>query len=92
MKSREEVVRAIAVIVAALHKEKNKGVKEVFRRLGAIESCLITLGVIDLQGELPFGEVDFEKPRLFGPPIITKRKESYKELILRLASETIAKG
>lgn len=92
MKSREEVVKAVAVIVTAMHEQKNKNTKEVFRRLGGIESLLIVLEVIPLQGELPFREIEVEVPRFVGSPRIEKRKESYKELILRLASETIVKG
>ena len=87
MKNRDEIIRAIGVIVIALHKKQSE--RDVYRRLGAIEALLIVLGVLELRQTLPFKEVRYTVKPFFGKEREESRSETYKEFILRLATDVL---
>ena len=86
MKTREEIIKDISIIVSAIANKNDLNTK---RRLAAIEGMLVVLGKLDLNKELPVKTTDIEATSLFGRKTIEQTTESYKECILRLAQQVI---
>jgi hypothetical protein len=84
MKTREEIIKDISTIIAAIANGKDSK-----RRLAAIEGMLVVLGKLDLNKELPLKIKDVEVTSLFGRKSIVQSTESYRECILRLANQVI---
>ena len=82
MKTREEIIKDISIIVSAIANKDNLNTK---RRLAAIEGMLVVLGKLNLNEELPLQIKDIEVTGWFGRKTIEQSTESYKECILRLA-------
>jgi hypothetical protein len=82
MKTREEIIKDISIIVSAIANKDNSNTK---RRLAAIEGMLVVLGKLDLNQALPLKTTDIEVTGWFGRKSIVQSTESYKECILRLA-------
>lgn len=60
-----------------------------YRFLGSLEGMLVCIGKLPLIGKLPYENVEFEKKSFFGKKKVVERKESYRELIIRLVEESI---
>jgi hypothetical protein len=86
MKTREEIIKDIATIIAAIAIATGK---DSNRRLAAIEGMLVVLGKLDLNEELPLKIEDIEVTGFFGRKTIVRSAESYKDCILRLANQVI---
>jgi hypothetical protein len=86
MKTREEIIKDIATIIAAIAIATGK---DSNRRLAAIEGMLVVLGKLDLNEELPLKIEDIEVTGFFGRKTIVRSTESYKDCILRLANQVI---
>jgi hypothetical protein len=84
MKTREEIIKDISTIIAAIATGKDSK-----RRLAAIEGMLVVLGKLDLNEELPLKIEDIEVTGFFGRKTIVRSTESYKDCILRLANQVI---
>jgi len=86
MKTREEIIKDISTIIAAIANGKDSK-----RRLAAIEGMLVVLGILNVNEELPLKIENKEVTGLFGRKSIVQSTESYKECILRLANQVICK-
>jgi hypothetical protein len=86
MKTREEIIKDISIIISAI---ANKNNSDTNRRLAAIEGMLVVLGKLKLNEELPLQIQDIEVTGFFGRKTIVQSTESYKECILRLANQVI---
>lgn len=86
MKTREEIIKDISIIVSAIANKNDLNTK---RRLAAIEGMLVVLGKLNLNEELPLKTKDIEVTGWLGRKTIEQTTESYKECILRLAQQVI---
>lgn len=85
---KSEIVKNISIILANLN-TKTKHTHEYSRLLGGIEGMLICIGKLEIQGDLPYSEVVETRVSWPGKVKTSKRKETYAELIIRLATEVI---
>ena len=86
MKTREEIIKDISIVITAI---ANKSDSDTKRRLAAIEGMLVVLGKLDLNAELPLRIKDIEVTGWLGRKTIVQSTESYRECILRLAHQVI---
>lgn len=78
---RENIIELIRRIVKHIHKYK------ALRPYGALEVLLMGLGKIEIGGDIPFKEVEYDAG-WFRKKIKTRR-ETYRECIMRLAEEVL---
>lgn len=86
MKTREEIIKDISIIITAIALKSDSDTK---RRLAAIEGMLVVLGKLNLNEELPLKTKDIEVTGWTGRKTIEQTTESYRECILRLAHQVI---
>lgn len=89
MKTREEIIKDISIIITAMHDEKHNS-RDILRRLGAIEGLLLVLGKTKMHESLPLKETEVTVTNFWGKTSVEVEIESYKDCILRLAKEVIS--
>ena len=84
----KDIIKNMATIKNNFDNVK-KNSRDYYRILGSLEGMLVCIDKLPLMGKLPYKNVEFEKKSFFGRKSIVERKESYRELIIRLVEESI---
>jgi len=86
-KMRDYIERVLASY-RKINRERGPHSCNVWRHLGALEGALVVVGKLSLGQDFPCREVSTGRRWWFGKP--GKRKETYREIIERLAVEWLA--